>query len=340
MEIHVKKAHYRRRLLRNRCVWIALGLLASASAVACTGQSNTGTPVNLVIEAWDDAEQGKMVANWQSGSGANAMFLIGCAYMAVVPMDVTSSLPGLEFVRNVNLDGQSYPAFGLIAYPRSPLLIFRHQIWTGTGNIRDDYVPLDIRGTVHFPSKGFDSNGRGSIVQVAAISRGGIMQPVPSTLLGPISRVSPLYPQWVKSDTFTVTANLKVPTCKLSDTPVALVDVGVADLPASGRVAGERTFDVAMECNGAFPVEMVLTDANLPGNSGSRLTPTAKSTAGAVRVELLQEGAPVVLGRPWTIPLTQNGRQNITLAARYYRETGAFHGGVVEGQAVITATYR
>ncbi|MDA5342067.1 fimbrial protein [Stenotrophomonas maltophilia] len=330
----------KRRILRSRCVWTALGLLASAAAAACTGQHNTGTPVNLVIEAWDDAEQDKMVANWQSGSGANAQFLTGCVPMAVVPMDVSSSLPGLEFVRNVSLDGQSYPAFGLIAYPRSPLLIFRHRVWTASGSIQDDYVPLDIRGTVHFPSKGFDAYGRGSIVQVAAISRGGIMQRVPSTLLGPISRVSPLYPQWVKSDTFTVTANVKVPTCQLSDTPVALVDVSVADLPTSGSHAGERDFDVAMECNGAFPVEVVLTDANLPGNTGSRLTATANSTAGAVRVELLREGGPVELGKSWTIPLTQNGKQNITLAARYYREAGTFHSGVVEGQAVITATYR
>ena len=30
----------------------------------------------------------------------------------------------------------------------------------------------------------------------------------------------------------------------------------------------------------------------------------------------------------------------VTLAARYYRESGAFAAGAVEGQAVITVTYR
>lgn len=339
MATSTHKSSATRRHVRARCVWAALGLLASATATACTSQHNAGGPVNLVIDAWDDVEQDKLIANFTMGNG-NAQFLLGCGYNAVVPMNVTSSLSGLEFVRNVTVDGKTYPAFGMIDYPRSPLFIFDHQIWTGAGNVREEPQPLDIRVSAHFPSKPLDSDGRGSLVRVAAVSRGGIMERVPTTLLGTVSRQSPLYPAFVKTDTFTVTANLKVPTCQLSDTPVKLLDVAAVDLPASGSHTGERSFDVAMNCNGAFPVEMVLTDANLPGNTGSRLAPTANSTAGAVRVELLREGVPVELGKTWTIPLTQNGRQNITLAARYYHEAGTFHGGVVEGQAVITATYR
>ncbi|WP_152908691.1 fimbrial protein [Stenotrophomonas maltophilia] len=339
MAIQALRSRRQRRAARIGSLCVALGLLASASAFACTIQHNAGGPVNIVIDAWDDVEQDKLIAYWTQGTG-NAQFLLGCTSRSITPMDVTPSLSGLEFVRNVTVDGETYPAFGLIAYPRSPLLIFQHQVWTGDGSIKDDIYPLDIRSPAHFTSKPLDSTGRGSMVQVAAVSRGGIMQPVPSTLLGPISRVSPLYPAFVKTDTFTMTANLKVPTCTLTDTPVTLVDVAAADLPASGRYTGERSFDVAMDCNGAFPVQMVLTDANMPGNTGSRLAPTRNATAGAVRVELLREGAPVVLRQAWTIPLTQMGRQNIRLAARYYREAGTFYGGVVEGQAVITATYR
>lgn len=55
---------------------------------------------------------------------------------------------------------------------------------------------------------------------------------------------------------------------------------------------------------------------------------------------LSHEVASVVLSQTWAIPLTQDGGQNITLTARYYRDAGTFHAGVVEGQAVITATYR
>jgi len=318
----------------------ALTALASATAAACTGQHNAGAAVTLVIDAWDDAERDKLIANWASAAGANAQFLIGCRVNDVVPMDVTSSFPGLEFVRNVTLDGQTYPAFGMIAYPRSPLLIFRHQIWTGSGSVREDFVPLDVRGTVHFPSKALDSNGRGSIVHVAAISRGGIMEPVPSTLLGPISRMSPLYPAFVKTDTFTMTARLKVPTCTFTDTAVALQEISVTDLPAADSTAGGRDFNVVMNCNGRFPLTMRLTDANAAGNTGSRLAPTRNATAGSVRVQLLREGTPVVLGQTWSIAQSQMGDQNVALSARYYREAGTFHSGVVEGQAVIEATYR
>lgn len=314
---------------------LALGLLGHASAEACTSQHNTGTAIHLTIDAWDDAEQDKLISSWRWAGNAN--FLQGCS--GDVPFDVTASLPDLEYVRDVTVDGEIYPAFGLRAHPLSPLLIFRHEYWTG-GSGGDRYVPLDVRKMTSIPSPAAASNARGSIVFIAAVSRGGIMQPVPTTLLGPIARVSPLFPHWVKTDTFTITANFKVPTCTLTNTSVTLLDVPLADLPSVGSHAREQPFDVPMTCNGAFPIQMTLTDANAPGNTGSRLTPTANASAGAVQVELLHEGTPVVLGRAWTIPLTQDGAQNVRLSARYYREAGALYGGVVEGQAVITATYR
>jgi len=334
MNKNLNKRHGRAAVLA------VLGLLASASAMACTGQHNAGGPVNLVIDAWDDVEQDKLIAPWQRGAGANAQFLTGCGNMSVVPMDVISSMPELEFVRSVIVEGQTYPAFGLIGYPDSPLLIFKHQVWTAAGSIRDAYVPLDVRGTTHFPSKPFDTSGRGSDLLVAAISRGGIMQPVPPTYAGTVAVQSPLYPAFVKTSSFTVTANLKVPTCSFADTAFTLKDVAAADLPAADTAAGEETFNVVMNCNGQFPVTMKLTDANAAGNTGSRLTPTGNATAGSVRVQLLREGAPVVLGQAWSIAQSQMDNQNIALSARYYREAGTFHSGAVEGQAVIEATYR
>ncbi|MDR2957925.1 MAG: type 1 fimbrial protein [Stenotrophomonas sp.] len=317
-----------------------LGLLASATAVACTGQHNAGGPVDLVIDAWDDVEQDRMISRWQSGVGANAQFLTGCSSLAAVPMDVTSLLPGLEFVRNVTVDGKTYPAFGLIAYPRSPLLIFRHRIWTGEGVIKEDAVPLDVSGKVHFPSKPLDSTGRGSQISAAVISRGGVMEQVPSMSLGSIARQSPLYPAFVKTDTFTFSATIRPKTCTLADAPVTLDDVVALDLPAAGSTAGDRDFNVRLNCNGEFPVSLQLTDANAPGNTGSRLVPSTNATAVGVHVQLLREGAPVVLGQTWSIPQSRIGDQNIALSARYHREAGTFAAGVVEGQAIITATYR
>lgn len=321
-----------------RLLAVVMWLLGAASVTACTFQQSTGGDVALTINAWDDVEQDKLLGRWTWAGSYH--FLEGCTPGAVVPFDVTASMPGLEFVRNVTIEGVRYPAFGLTAYGRGPLLIFKHAATDIRGGGPDYQSPLDVARGNHIPSIPMNSSGRGSYVLVAAVSRGGGMASVPATLLGSIRQVSALYPSWIKTDTFTVVVNLRVPTCAMTDTPVTLADVAAADLPSSGSHAGERGFDVVMNCNGAFPVDMVLTDANSPGNTGSRLEPTAHSTAGAVRVELLREGAPVALGNTWTIPMTQNGTQNIRLAARYYRETGVFHGGVVEGQALITATYR
>lgn len=331
MNMNLNKRHGRAAVLA------VLGLLSSATAMACTEQRYAGASIGLTIDAWDDVEPDKVIASWTWDG--NATFLAGCGFDDI-PFDITPSLAGLEFVRNVMVDGQVYPAFGLTAYPRSPLLIFKHLIWPGISGIPEVEAPLDVRKVNHVSSGPMVSLHRGSIVHIAAVSRGGIMQPVPTTLLGPISRVSPLYPMWVKTDTFTVTANLKVPTCSFADTAFTLKDVAAADLPAADTAAGEETFNVEMNCNGQFPVTMKLTDANAAGNTGSRLTPTGNATAGSVRVQLLREGAPVVLGQTWSIAQSQMGNQNIALSARYYREAGTFHAGVVEGQAVIEATYR
>lgn len=315
-----------------------VGLLGAASAAACTFQWSAGGAVNLFIRGWDDAEQDKLMGRWTWAGSYH--FLEGCTPGAVVPFDVTAELPDLEFVRNVSVDGVRYPAYGLRAYARSPLLIFRHVATDIRGGGPNYQSPLDIAQANHIPSLPMNSSGRGSYVLVAAVSRGGSMESVPPTLLGSIRQVSALYPAWIKTDTFTVTVDVKVPTCTFADTPITLQDVSAADLPAAGSTAGGREFDVVMTCNGEFPLMMNLTDANAAGNSGSRLAPTSNATAAGVNVQLLREGIPVVLGQAWPIAQSQQGSQNIALSARYYREAGTFHAGVVEGQAVITATYR
>ncbi|KAG1445387.1 hypothetical protein G6F57_017578 [Rhizopus arrhizus] len=166
------------------------------------------------------------------------------------------------------------------------------------------------------------------------------MAEVPTTDLGSIRHIYPPNPSLTKLESFSVSATLRTKTCTLANATVVLDDAYVLDLPAAGSSSGQRDFNVVMRCNGRYPVSLVLTDANGPGNTGSRLTPTSNATATGVRVELLQEGTPVVLGQRWMLAESQNGSQNIPLAARYYREAGAFGAGVVEGQAIITATYR
>ncbi|KOO84679.1 hypothetical protein VL23_12040 [Stenotrophomonas maltophilia] len=96
-----------------------------------------------------------------------------------------------------------------------------------------------------------------------------------------------------------------------------------------------------MACpHAGVPVKLTLTDANDPSNRGSQLAPTANATASAVRVQLLRDDLPVEFGQQWDHGLSASTQHDVTLQARYIRTTGTFAAGVVEGQAILTATYR
>ncbi len=328
----------RRNMSAVAGLMISMACLVPTLALACTGQHNAGAAINLTINGWANAAADTQIGNW-TNMGA-PQFLTGCTPGDVVPFDLTPSLMGLQYERNVMMDGLSYPAYGLVGYPASPLLIFRHVNWDGDPITPDNFMPVDITKPNHVPSRGHATNQRGSIIRMAAVARGGVMESVPATTLGPIAHVSPLFPGFVKTDTFAFTANLTLPTCTFSDKDVTLPAVYAGDLPNAGSDTGPRDFEVVMDCNGRFALDLTLTDAHAPGASGSLLSPTAQATAAGVRVQLLREGTPVQLGVPWPIAQTQPGTQNIALAARYHRIAGDFAPGAVEGQAILTATYR
>lgn len=323
-----------RRSVQRLALLTLLSVSASA-AYACTSV-HAGGATAITIEAWDDTAADVVVSAWRHSGNAN--FLSGCTFSAVVPINVSAAMPDLEFVRNVVIGGETYAAFGVRNMPGTPLLVFQYAVGNGSAAVL--LFPFDIRTTLRFTGAGVTGSNRWSWVRMAAISRGGSAQPLPHRVLGTINYASPDFPGLVKVDDYSVTATLRTKTCTLTDKPVVLQDVNVSELPSVGSSTGERTFDVAMRCNGVFPAFMTLTDANASGNTGSRLTPSRNADAGAVTVELLREGVPVVLGQRWALNETQNGDQNVALAARYYREAGTFHAGAVEGQATITVTYR
>ncbi len=314
---------------------LSFGLLAQDAAEACT-DVHGGAVTSIKIDAWDDTDEGAIVSPWMHSGNAN--YLLGCNSSELIPVEVSAAMPELEFVRNVSFEGETFPAFGVRGRAKTPLLIFQYLVGNGGGN--SQRFPFNPLTGLQFSGVGWSGVNRWSWVRMAAVSRGGEMEALPTTIVGEITYSTPSYPALVKKDNYHVTANLKTKTCKLTATAVTLQDVSISDLPTEGSTAREREFNVPMNCNGAFPMFLELTDANAPGNNGSRLTPTSNATAGAVRVQLLREGDPVVLGKRWSVPMSQNGAQDVTLGARYYRETGTLHGGVVEGQAVITATYR
>jgi len=334
MHFFVSRSRISRALLRAggalTCTFLGL-----TTVHACTTSGPDGN-ASLVINAWDDKAPDVLISEWASAGNAN--FLSGCSSSAVVPIDIRSTMPALAFVRMVVIEGENYPAFEMRGYPRSPLLVFRYI--TGTGN-KVLSMPLDPRIVQRNPGTEITGTSfRWSTARVAAVSRGGEMQSVPTTSVGDVTYMSPDYPSLVKKEAFSVLANVRAKTCTLADTAFSLKDINAVDLPRAGSDAGAQEFQVSMNCNGAFPLTLTLTDANAPGNTSSRLTPTTSADAQGVRVQLLREGAPVVLGQSWSLAQSQNGPQNIAITARYYREAGDFVPGVVQGQATLTLSYR
>ncbi len=327
-----------RAFSRRRAGSTVLAALAiavcSTTAVACTG-AYPGGNADLIIDTWDDTAPDVLISSWAPAGNAN--FLYGCSPGTPTSVIVTPAMPDLIFERHVTLGGGIFPAYSVAGRPRSPLLVFQYLIGNGS-EARTE--PFNAKQPLSSPGTGITGGFRWSTLQVAAVSRGGEMQGLPTTVVGSATHAYRADPSLSKTESFSVTANLRTKTCTLSDTTVTLKSVSAGDLPSAGSDAQTQTFTVAMSCNGAFPLTLTLVDANAPGNTTSLLTPTSAADAQGVCVQLLREGVPVVLGQSWALAQGQAGPQDITLGARYYRQAGSFGPGVVQGQATLTATYR
>ena len=138
-----------------------------------------------------------------------------------------------------------------------------------------------------------------------------------------------------------IQVDVKQLTCTLSDASIVLDDVTGADLPAVGANTGLKALHPVIDCPPYGPgVHLTLRDAGDSSNTGSLLKPAAGSTATGVQVEILREGKPVQFGQAWEFPVRDTGgRQTIYLLARYARTGSLLSPGIVNGKAIITATY-
>lgn len=311
----------------------ALLCLASSGALACTGpiSGNSGYTVDLKTSD----PPGTIIVE----QGGPIGYFFGCDTASAHPVDVLLEGNGLTPVSTITYGGKTYVTYQLSA--TSPLFFFPISLKTsnpgGSGGI--EYVPTSegpgTRINIYARADGF-------VVGTAAVgivSRAG-MQPVPRTRLGKEVVKHTGFP-YEFSQTISLTVNIQQPTCSLSDAAFTLTEIGADAIRAVGDSSREQTFPVKMQCEAAgIPVKLTLTDANDPAATGSLLKPTAHATAEGVQVELLRNGVPVKLGQQWDHGASGNGEQNIDLQARYTRVPGALKIGDVEGQAVITATYR
>ena len=329
-----------KQCMRVSVLAVALGGLGLAQGVmACTGRNGNDSYSDSFTVA-NNVSPNVVLINWR-GNTSTAPSFTGCPRLATFQARFTPGMAGLTFVRNVTVDGQSYPAFGWSS--TSPLVVFRHyQAASGPGAA---YTPVDPRRAVDFTgrsggSSSISNNTMAAALQVAIVSRGGPMTSVSRASYSGNTQLTTYPGAGVISHSVTFDVNVPALACTLSDASLVLADVRATDLPANGRTSGDRTLAVTMNCPSAgTPVKLTMTDAT--GNTGAagQLAPIAGSTAGGVRIRILRGTTPVAFGAQWDHGSSGAGNQSINFTAQYIR-TGNITAGSIGGRATLLADYR
>lgn len=310
-------------------------VLGGDRASACTSinpsdSASRSSIVNNTLRA--DAQ----LTSWKmAGSGAG---FLNCGAWPTATLTFRPNMHGLSYVRNVTIERISYPAYQWS--PTSPLIIMqlRSRPEEHGGS---EGEPVRIDQDVSVRTDTHPGTTVHAYLRYMLLARGTPMsRPPPLTIAGATSHNR--YPGLgsVIHD-LDIQVDVKQLTCTLSDASIVLDDVTGADLPAVGANTGLKALHPVIDCPPYGPgVHLTLRDAGDSSNTGSLLKPAAGSTATGVQVEILREGKPVQFGQAWEFPVRDTGgRQTIYLLARYARTGSLLSPGIVNGKAIITATY-
>ncbi len=315
-----------------------MALLAmSGAASACNGLPEHD--VNTTLQYLDNELQpDRVLTQWRPSILTGGEWN-GCAHGTRYSVTFYEMMSALDYVRDVSIDGVSYPAYGWA--DASPLLVFSYATWAG-GNERRFPVLLH-----HPTSRGFTAElpGIGSQiftgVEFRVVSRGGPMVGGEDVRLWGESILDG-YPKAGRM-THQLSMSIRIPAlpCTLSDASLVLPAVSAGELAQVGQTAATRDLDVRITCPGAGSlVSLVMDDLNGTTGSVGELMPTADSDARGVNLRVLRNGQPVPFGRSWEHGPTQAGDSIIRFSAQYIRSAGPLQPGTVRGQATLTATYR
>jgi type 1 fimbria pilin len=140
-------------------------------------------------------------------------------------------------------------------------------------------------------------------------------------------------------------------TCSVTGTHinVTLPAVKGADFAQVGATAGEKSFNLNLDCStaGTANAFITFTDNNQPGNTGNRLSLSPGSTAEGVQLQIFRNGTPVAFGPDSAVKGTLNqislgttaALSNVPLTVRYIR-TGVVKPGAVSAVATFTLSYQ
>lgn len=263
---------------------------------------------------------------------------INCSGISAGEMRFQPAFAGLNYVRDVTIQGERYPAYETSSTSVLVALRIRDNHSDGSSSFR----PIDIRQPVTWPSPNFDvSEQHNVMVQLAFVSRGGDMASQGLLSIGG-GRTSPVrLPSVGIEHAVSLDVKLIAPTCSLVPVTLTLPGVRLSELAQSGDVEATMDLNAVMNCP-VDGVQAALTLTDVHGNSGSagELSPTADSSARGVRIRLLRNSVPVVFGQPWDHGAAHQGRNVIRLQAQYRRTADPAAPGSLRGEALLTADYQ
>jgi type 1 fimbria pilin len=137
---------------------------------------------------------------------------------------------------------------------------------------------------------------------------------------------------------------------------VNLPVVSLGSLNAVGKTAGDTRFPIGLSCAASANVYITLGDATTPGNTSSLLTLAPNSTAGGIKLRILNGTGPMDFGpdsaqagtsNQWLLG-TSNSIGVVPLTVQYYRDDTDPSGsspaplaaGSVHAQATFTPSYQ
>lgn len=182
-----------------------------------------------------------------------------------------------------------------------------------------------------------EGNRKEIALSIAAYSRGGPMNDLPTTFAG---SVTSLFGGSGGAHQFNIGFYFLPQTCRVGARDIVLDDVAAEALDAH-HVAGRKAFDIAVDCGAqARELTLMLTDANDAGSTHDWLSAASGSSAQGVALQVLHQGQPVLMSQAWRYGDTGSGSVSVPFSAQYLRTSGPLLPGLIRGEAVLTADYR
>lgn len=314
---------------------VSLMLFGIASASACTLLHDADHHDKIVDVKYREPQEWLTVL-FNEGSPVAR----GCPSMTPIRIRHEPALTGLTYWGNIEWAGETFAAFEW--HPQSPLVMIALISEAAAGGMDAKRIPIMDSRPIETSFMVRD-DGRGVVyLKYWLWSRGGPMSSAPHTFVGTATTTFLDYPGIGPiQHSLALGVNVEQLSCTLVNDTLTLDDVVANDLPATGSTAKEKAARLVMTCPaGGIPIKLTVADSNAVGPGGSELEPAAGSNAGGVKIQLLNGGVPVQLGREWDHGHSVGGDQLIPLSARYIRTADPIDAGDIIGEAILTADYR